>query len=72
MAKLKISELPDDRPVKLTVELPANVHRDLQAYAQISSRESGHTAPDLARLVGAMVTRFMLTDRAFIRSKRDH
>ena len=31
MAKLKLSAVPDDRPVKLTVELPAAVHRDLVA-----------------------------------------
>ena len=31
MVKLKLSAMPDDRPVKLTVELPATVHRDLVA-----------------------------------------
>jgi hypothetical protein len=33
MTKLKLSAIPDDRPVKLTIELPAAVHRDLVAYA---------------------------------------
>ena len=33
MAKLKLSAISDDRPVKLTVELPAAVHRDLATYA---------------------------------------
>jgi hypothetical protein len=33
MMKLKLSAIPDDRPVKITVELPAAVHRDLVAYA---------------------------------------
>ena len=33
MTKLRLSAVPDDRPVKLTVELPATVHRDLVAYA---------------------------------------
>jgi hypothetical protein len=33
MEKLKLSGVPDDKPVKLTVELPARVHRDLIAYA---------------------------------------
>lgn len=41
MAKLKIGALPDDKPVKVTVELPASVHRDLVAYAEILARESG-------------------------------
>ena len=27
MAKLKIAELPDDKPVKIVFELPAAVHR---------------------------------------------
>jgi hypothetical protein len=33
VAKLKRSTIVDDRPVKLTVELPARLHRDLLAYA---------------------------------------
>jgi hypothetical protein len=33
MMKLKLSAIPDDRPVRLTVELLAAVHRDLVAYA---------------------------------------
>ena len=33
MAKLKIAELSEDKRVKVTVELPASVHRDLVAYA---------------------------------------
>jgi hypothetical protein len=33
MQKLKLSAVPDDKPVKLSVELPAGVHRDLVAYA---------------------------------------
>ena len=32
MMKLKLGPLADDRPVKLAVELPAAVHRDLVAY----------------------------------------
>ena len=31
MQKLKLGVLEDDRPVKLTIELPAAVHRDLVA-----------------------------------------
>jgi len=33
MEKLKLSTLEDDKPVKISVELPAAVHRDLVAYA---------------------------------------
>ena len=31
MAKLKLGAIADDKPVKLSVELPADVHRDLAA-----------------------------------------
>jgi hypothetical protein len=41
MAKLKIAALPDDKPVKVTVELPATVHRDLVAYAKFRQRKVG-------------------------------
>ena len=32
MTKLKLGRLVDDKPVKLSIELPASVHRDLVAY----------------------------------------
>jgi hypothetical protein len=38
MAKLKLGGIADDKPVKLTVELPAAVHSDLLAYAKALAR----------------------------------
>jgi hypothetical protein len=64
--KLKLGPLLDDKPVKATVEFPAPVWRDLQAY----SEALGSGATDPAKLVVPMVERFMATDRAFARSKR--
>lgn len=71
MTKLKLSAVPDDRPVKITVELPAAVHRDLVAYAELLGRETGQTIADPAKLVAPMLARFMATDRAFSRAQRD-
>jgi len=45
MTKLKLGPLPDDKPVKVTVELPAPLHRDLVAYAEVLARETGHPDP---------------------------
>jgi hypothetical protein len=70
MAKLKIAALPDDKPVKVTVELPATVHRDLIAYAEILGREGGQPIRDPAKLIAPMLTRFMATDRAFAKARR--
>lgn len=68
MAKLKLGPLEDDKPVKISVELPAALHRDLLAYAEILGRESGQTV-EPAKLVAPMVERFMATDRGFARMR---
>jgi len=35
VSKLKIGTVLDDRPVKLAIELPSHVNRDLIAYAEV-------------------------------------
>lgn len=70
MSKLKLSAIEDDKPLKLTIEFPAAVHRNLVAYAEAIGRENGQPAPDTAKIVVAMIERFMATDRAFARTRR--
>jgi hypothetical protein len=70
MSKLKLGAIEDDKPVKVTVELPAAVYRDLTAYAQALGRETDHRAIEPAKLVGPMLARFMATDRAFAKLRR--
>jgi hypothetical protein len=69
MSKLKLGAILDDKPVKLAVEVPAPVHRDLVSYADALGRETGQSV-DPAKLVGPMLARFMATDRAFARARR--
>jgi hypothetical protein len=69
MAKLKLSAVLDDKPVRLTVELPAGVHRDLIAYAELLGRETGQKI-EPAKLVSPMLARFMITDRGFAKARR--
>lgn len=38
VAKLKLGPIVDDKPVKDALELPASLHRDLVAYAEILGR----------------------------------
>ncbi len=71
MTKLKLRPITDDRPVKVTVELPAAVHRDLVAYADLLKRESGGGVVEPARLIVPMLERFMATDRGFAKAKRE-
>jgi hypothetical protein len=68
MGKLKLGPLEDDKPVKISVELPAALHRDLLAYAEILGRENGQ-AVEPAKLVAPMVARFMATDRGFAKMR---
>jgi hypothetical protein len=71
MTKLKLGPPIDDRPVKITIELPAPVHRDLVAYAEVLGREAGQgTAVDPRKLIAPMLARFMETDRAFSKAKQ--
>ena len=73
MAQLKLGAITDDKPIKLTVELPAAIHRDLVAYGDALGRETGHDTIDPAKLVAPMLARFIAGDRAFakLRSVRN-
>jgi hypothetical protein len=70
MAKLKLGAIPDDKPVKLTVELSAGVHRDLLAYAEVLARETGQGIAEPTKLIALMLARFMATDRVFSKARR--
>jgi len=51
MTKLKLGPIADDKPVKVTVELPAALHRDLIAYAAVLARETGQPGTDPVKLI---------------------
>ena len=70
MTKLKLGALPDDKPSKVTLELPAPLHRDLVAYAEILSRETGQPVSNPTKLIVPMLERFIATDRGFAKARR--
>ena len=70
MPKLKLSEILDDKPVKVTVELPAKLHRDRVAYAQVLGGETGNPITDPVRLIAPMLERFIATDRVFAKARQ--
>lgn len=69
--KLKLGPLADNRPVKVTLELPAAVHRDLTAYAEVLKRITGQAVSDPTKLIVPMIQRFIATDRAFAKERRN-
>ena len=52
MTMLKLSAIEDDKPIKLTHELSASVHRDLVAYAK-----SSHARADSRSMIQSMSLR---------------
>ncbi|MBA4783518.1 MAG: DUF2274 domain-containing protein [Rhizobiales bacterium] len=70
MTKLKLGAIADDKPIKVTVELPADVHRDLVAYAELLARETGQNH-EPAKLIAPMLARFMATDRGFAKARKE-
>jgi hypothetical protein len=69
MTKLKIGSVEEDKPVTLKVSLPATVYRDLVAYSEVLRKSSGQQV-NAAALIAPMLARFMATDRAFKRARR--
>ncbi|MBR7653411.1 DUF2274 domain-containing protein [Brucella oryzae] len=70
MTKLKLGPLEEDKPIKVTVELPATLARDLQIYAELLARASGQATTDSKRLIVPMLQRFIATDRGFAKARR--
>lgn len=70
MTRLKLSDLADEKPVRLTIEVQARLHRDLVAYAVAVNGGDAKGAPSCERLIPPMLERFIGTDREFARRKR--
>jgi hypothetical protein len=68
MTKLKLSSVQDEKPVKLTVTLPAALHRDLVAYAEVLAREAGQNV-EPAKLIAPMLASFIASDREFAKAR---
>ncbi len=68
---LKLGPIADDKPVKLSIDVPADVYRDLVAYAEAHAAATGQPAQGPAKLVVPMLSHFMATDRGFARVRRD-
>ncbi|HRW13847.1 MAG: DUF2274 domain-containing protein [Rhodobacteraceae bacterium] len=68
MTKLKLGPIADDKPIRITVELPAALHRDLTDYGRPLAE--GGTPVEPTKLVVPMLERFITTDRGFAKARR--
>lgn len=68
MADLKLPQLPDRTPTKLTISVRPDLHQALTDYAALYAQTYGREE-SLAELVPAMLAAFLESDRAFTRGR---
>lgn len=67
MTQLKLGPITEDKPVRLTVDIPAALFEDLRTYGALLDADSP-IAP--VRLIVPMLARFVATDRGFAKARR--
>jgi hypothetical protein len=70
VTRLRLEDLADEKPVRLTVEVSARLHRELLAYAIALNGGDTKGAPTPERLIPPMIDRFITTDRSYAKTRR--
>lgn len=70
MTRLKLADLADEKPLRLTVEISARLHRELLAYAVAINDGEAKGAPSPEKVIGPMIERFIATDRSYTKNRR--
>ncbi len=70
MTRLKLSDITDEKPVRLSIEIPARLHRRLVDYGTVLNGGVTKDAPQPAALVAPMLERFIASDREFSKARR--
>lgn len=71
MSKLRLGPIMEEKPVKLTIELPGALVRVLQHYGAVHAELTGlATALPPERLIPPMIERFIASDREFGKLRR--
>jgi hypothetical protein len=65
MTRLKLADLADEKPVRVTVELSSRLHRELVAYAVVTKG-----TPTVERIIPPMLERFVSSDREFAKERK--
>lgn len=68
MSDLKLPQLPDRTPVKLSLSIMPDLHAALSEYAALYAQAYGREEP-VTELIPAMLAAFLDSDRTFARSR---
>jgi hypothetical protein len=68
MTKLKLGPIVEDKPIRLTIDLPASLFADLRLYGELLGADGVPVEP--VKLVIPMLERFIATDRIFLGARR--
>lgn len=68
MADIKLPQLPDRNPVKLTISVMPDLHQALTDYAALYAQAYGREEP-VTELVPAMLAAFLEGNKGFARSR---
>ncbi len=68
MAELKLPQLPDRTPVKISISLMPDLNQALADYAALYAKTYGRDEP-ITELIPAMLTAFLESDRTFTRAR---
>ena len=67
MSRLRLGPILDEKPIKMTVEVPAALYRALKLYAAAIAKENDGPTMEPTKLVAPMLERFIQGDKAFRR-----
>ncbi len=71
MSKLRLGPVAEEKPVKLSIEIPGSLAREIADYAAVHARLTGLDTPLTSeRIIPAMIERFIAGDREFSKQRR--
>jgi hypothetical protein len=68
MVDIKLPQLPDRRPIKLSIAVMPDLHQALTDYAALYAQTYGREEP-VIELIPAMLAAFLDSDRTFVRTR---
>ena len=71
MTRLRLGPIAEEQPVKVTLEMPGSLMREIGDYAIVHAKLTGLAAPlPPERLIPPIVERFIASDREFSKQRR--